>query len=262
MSRENGNTIFKKVIFGKSMSGTRHFPGKVEIQPIGRISSCYMEKFGIPRQPGLVTKAVAIIELLSPFDRIEMYKELEQFSHIWVIFQFNEVLHEGWKNTVRPPGLGGQQRVGVFASRSPHRPNHLGISVVKLNSIKQGEGAILVEVEGGDFLNGTPVFDIKPYVPFADRIEEAYGGYSAKGLDAVEVCFTHSATSFCQEYCRRTGRDLAGIIEQVLHQDPRPANQRQRKLTYGMQLWDVNIRWKVQKNSFEVIECSMCQESS
>ncbi len=244
------------------MNDTHPLQQKYEIQPIGRISSCYMEKFGIPRQPGLVTKAAATIELHRPFDRIEMYKELDEFSHIWVIFQFNEVLHEGWKNTVRPPGLGGQQRVGVFASRSPHRPNHLGISAVKLKSVKHGNGVILVEVEGGDFHNGTPVFDIKPYVPFADCIEEACGGYSAMGLDAVEVCFTYSAASFCQDYCRQTGRDLAGIIEQILHQDPRPANQRQKKVNYGMQLWDVNIRWKVKNNSFEVIECSMCQESS
>ncbi len=237
-------------------------PDIIEIQSIGHIKSCYVEKFGIPRQPGLVTKAEATVEMISPFDRIEMFKELEQFSHIWIIFQFNDVFDEGWRPTVRPPGLGGQQRVGVFASRSPHRPNNIGISVVKLLSITHSEGSLKLQVEGGDFLDGTPVLDIKPYVPFADCIVKAHGGFSAKGISAMEVHFSDRAILFCKDYYKQTGRDLAGIIEQVLHQDPRPANQRPRKVEYGMQLWDVNIKWKVREERFEVTECCICQESS
>ncbi len=234
----------------------------IEIQPIGRINSCYVEKFGIPRQPGLVTKAEATVEMISPYDRIEMFKELEQFSHIWIVFQFNDVIEEGWRPTVRPPGLGGQLRVGVFASRSPHRPNNIGISAVKLLRITQSESSLKLDIEGGDFLDGTPVLDIKPYVPFADCINKAHGGYSAKGISAIDVSFSDGATVFCKKYYNQTGRNLAGVIEQVLHQDPRPANQRARKVNYGMQLWDVNIRWKVKEEGFEVTECCICQESS
>ncbi len=235
---------------------------KVEIIPIARIHSCYAEKFGIPRQPGLVTKAIATIEMIAPYDRIEMFRELGQFSHIWVIFQFNKVIQEGWKTTVRPPGLGGQQRVGVFASRSPHRPNHIGISAVKLLSITHAGATTQLQVEGGDFLNGTPVFDIKPYVPFADVQEKAHAGFSARGICAMEVSFTDAASSFCLDYHQKTGKDLAGIIEQVLQQDPRPASQRQQKACFGMQLWDVNVKWVVRDEIFEVTECRKCQESS
>ncbi len=234
----------------------------INFQPIGRINSCYPEKFGIPRQPGLATKAETTVEMISPYDRIEMFKELEQFSHIWIIFQFNDVVEEGWKPTVRPPGLGGQQRVGVFASRSPHRPNYIGISAVKLLKITQSKNSLKLQVEGGDFLDGTPVLDIKPYVPFADCIDKAHGGYSARGISAIDVSFSDRATMFCKNYYNKTGRDLAGVIEQVLQQDPRPANQRPRKVNYGMRLWDVNVRWKVEEEGFEVTECCICQEPS
>ncbi len=225
------------------------------IQPIAKIHSCYAEKFGIPRQPGLVTKAIATIEMLPPFARAEFIKGLDAFSHIWILFLFSDVMAEGWKTTVRPPGLGGQQRVGVFASRSPHRPNHIGISAVKLNAIKHDEKSLLLEVEGGDFLDGTPVVDIKPYVPFADMLPIAVSGYSARGISGMEVRLVETVVSFCRDYSKRTGRDLAGLIEQVLHQDPRPASQRQKKESFGMQLWDVNIKWRVKGNRFEVFKC-------
>lgn len=235
---------------------------KLTVQPIGVIHSCYSEKFGIPRQPGLADKAVASVVLFSPFNRAEMVKSLDQFSHIWLIFHFHDTVAEGWKATVRPPGLGGQERVGVFASRSPHRPNHLGLSVVKLLSVCVSDGSTILEVGGGDFLDGTPVLDIKPYAPFSDALPSAQSGYSAMGVDSVEVIFAETASLFCKSYKKRTGRDLAGLIEQVLAQDPRPASQRQRDKVFGVQLWDVNIRWRAQGKQFEVIECNIVQEPS
>ncbi len=146
----------------------QNMPDPLEINPIGVVHSCYTEKFGIPRQPGLVDKARATIELFSPYNRAEMVRKLESFSHIWVHFLFHDAVAEGWRPTVRPPGLGGQKRVGVFASRSPHRPNHLGISAVKLIGIKRVGQRLLLEVGGGDFLHGSPVFDLKPYIPYSD----------------------------------------------------------------------------------------------
>ncbi len=227
----------------------------IQLQVIAVIHSCYREKFGIPRQPGLVDQARARIEFLPSFDRTEMFKELENFSHIWVHFLFHDSQSEGWRTTVRPPSLGGQQRVGVFASRSPHRPNHLGLSVVKLVEIVCKENRISLEVSGGDFLNHTPVIDIKPYVPFSDCIADAAAGYSGQLISPLPVCFLEDAERFCKEYEQRTGKNLSGLVEQVLAQDPRPASQRTRDKYFGIQLWDVNIRWMVEKGRVKVVEC-------
>jgi tRNA (adenine37-N6)-methyltransferase len=227
----------------------------IEWEIIGVIHSCYHEKFGIPRQPGLVDLARAQIELLPSFDRIEMFKELEKFSHIWVHFIFHDSLAEGWRTTVRPPSLGGQRRVGVFASRSPHRPNHLGLSAVRLEEIVCKENRVSLEISGGDFLNRTPVVDIKPYVPFSDCIADAAVGYSGQLISALPVCFQEDAELFCQEYEEKTEKNLSGLIEQVLAQDPRPASQRSRDKCFGMQLWDVNIRWVVENGQVHVVEC-------
>ncbi|MEE4242627.1 MAG: tRNA (N6-threonylcarbamoyladenosine(37)-N6)-methyltransferase TrmO [Desulfopila sp.] len=235
----------------------------LEITPIGIIHSCYTEKFGIPRQPGLADKARATIELFGPYGRREMLKELERFSHIWVHFVFHAAIPEGWRPTVRPPGLGGQKRVGVFASRSPHRPNHLGISVVKLIYIDDIDGRVFLEVGGGDFLNESPVLDIKPYIPYSDSVPGALSGYTDLPAERrIHVSLNEEAEKFCEQYEQKTGRDLSGLIEQVLSQDPRPASQRHAKKTFGFCLWDVNIRWIVQLGSFVVVECRSIENSA
>lgn len=231
-----------------------------ELQVIAVIHSCYHEKFGIPRQPGLVDQARARIEFLPSFDRVEMFKELDNFSHIWVHFLFHDCLHEGWRATVRPPSLGGQQRVGVFASRSPHRPNHLGLSAVKLVEVVCKNNKVSLEVSGGDFLNHTPVIDIKPYVPFSDCIAEATSGYSGQYISPLPVIFLEDTEFFCRTYELQTGKKLSGLIEQVLAQDPRPASQRNRDKCFGMQLWDVNIRWVVEKGHVKVVECQLVKD--
>lgn len=227
----------------------------IELRVIAVIYSCYHEKFGIPRQPGLVNQARARIEFMPSFDRVEMFKELDTFSHIWVHFLFHDSESEGWRTTVRPPALGGQQRVGVFASRSPHRPNHLGLSAVKLEEVICKNNRVSLEVSGGDFLNHTPVIDIKPYVPFSDCIADAAAGYSGQLISPLPVCFLEDAELFCKEYEQQTEKNLSGLIEQVLAQDPRPASQRNRYKCFGIQLWDVNIRWVVEKRMVKVVEC-------
>ncbi len=227
----------------------------MKIEVIGTISSCFTEKFGIPRQPGLVTEARAFLQLNSPYNRPEMVRELERFSHLWVHFIFHSTVGAGWKPTVRPPGLGGVQRVGVLASRSPHRPNFLGLSAVQLLRITEDGNGIVLELGGGDFLDGTPVIDIKPYIHYSDSIPEATGSYGSEQNQDVEVVFDQPAMDFCKTYHASTGRDIKKLIAQVLQQDPRPASQCGKKDSYGTLLWDLNIRWAVQGRQFRVVGC-------
>lgn len=228
----------------------------VNLQSIGIIHSCFTEKFGIPRQPGLVPAARAILELLPPCNRREMVRGLEQFSHIWVTFLFHQTVAEGWKPTIRPPWLGGKKRVGVFASRSPHRPNHLGLSAVQLDAVEVDGGSIFLVLSGVDFLDKTPVLDIKPYLPYSDSLETASCGYARGGmLPDVKITFSDQAQVFCARYLSETGRDLAGLIKEMVANDPRPACQKKQKTRFGMLLWDVNIRWSVGREGFLVDEC-------
>jgi len=228
------------------------------IKPIGVIHSCFTEKFGIPRQSGMVESASAFLELLPPFNREEMVRGLESFSHIWVHFFFHQAVEEGWRPTVRPPWLGGKKRVGVLATRSPHRPNHMGMSAVKLIDIRREKKTYVLELIGGDFLDQTPVLDIKPYVPYCDSVREATNGYTVykkSGKLEVEIVFSEKASQFCAGYERETGRKIRLLIEETIIQDPRPASQKGNKSQFGMLLWDVNIRWQVRGSDFEVLEC-------
>lgn len=224
------------------------------ITPIGIIHSCYPEKFGIPRQPGLVKSSSGVLELLPPWNREEMIKGLDAFSHIWIQFQFHEAVAEGWRPTLRPPWLGGQKRVGVFASRSPHRPNHLGLSVVRLTGIRKEKKGLFLEIAEIDLLDKTPVIDIKPYIPYSDCVPGASGGFIPPPESVErEVLFTEAAAQACSEYEQRTGRRLRSLIAETLGQDPRPASQRHQTREYGMALWDVNVRWQAQGDRFLVL---------
>ena len=231
------------------------------IHTIGVIRSCFVEKFGIPRQPGLAPSACAEIELVEPYNRQEMVQGLERFSHIWIQFLFHETLSEGWKATVRPPRLGGNRRMGVFATRSPHRPNHLGLSAVRLLGIKTGDDRVRLELGGVDLLDGTPVVDIKPYIPYADCLKDASAGWLSDDFIKMSVEFLHEPAEFCREYERTTGRKLARLIEEILEQDPRPASQRDRKHHFGMMLWEVNVRWKIDKERCVVTACQTLEEN-
>lgn len=231
------------------------FDRDVHITPIGIIHSCFTEKFGIPRQPGMVTSARAQLEFLPPFNRQEMVRGLEQFSHIWVHFCFHETVVEGWKPTVRPPWLGGQKRVGVFATRSPHRPNHLGLSVVRLDAVVWRKGKLWLELSGVDFLDQSPVFDIKPYVSYSDSIPSASCSYARGEQPEVDVFFSDNAEKFCTEYQTKTGRNIRLLIEDLIRHDPRPASQKGTRENFGMLLWNVNILWTVEGKSFQIESC-------
>jgi len=222
------------------------FTGRgVRVETVGIIHSCFTEKFGIPRQPGLVKSAVATLELLQPYDREEMVRGLEGFSHIWLQFLFHETVAEGWKPTVRPPTLGGKRRLGVFSTRSPHRPNHLGLSVVRLEEIRLTEGRPVLVLSGVDLLDRTPVLDIKPYIPYCDRVDSAATSYADGKLAVSNVLVADQPKAFCAGYLDATGRDLEILIVEVIRHDPRPASQRGRRSEFGMTLWDVNVRWSV-----------------
>lgn len=203
----------------------------------------------------MVKSATAFLELLPPFNREEMVRGLDTFSHIWVHFLFHEALEEGWRPTVRPPWLGGKKRVGIFATRSPHRPNHMGMSAVRLVGIKREKNIYVLELSGIDFLDQTPVLDIKPYIPYSDSVDTATGGYSRNERPEVEVKFNNQSSMFCAAYERETGRKIGILIEEMIMQDPRPASQKGIKSEFGMLLWDVNIKWRTTGSLFEVWEC-------
>jgi tRNA-Thr(GGU) m(6)t(6)A37 methyltransferase TsaA len=231
----------------------------IEVRPIGVIHSCFTEKFGIPRQPGMVPAATAELELFPPYNREEMTRGLGQFSHVWIHFIFHECVAEGWKYTVRPPWLGGKKRVGVFATRSPHRPNHLGLSVVRLESIENGKNGCFLRLSGVDMLDQTPVIDVKPYVPYSDSIVTAECGYAKGVVPEVAVTFTSQAQDFCDAYEKKTGRNILTLIQQMIRQDPRPAAQKTGKEKFGMLLWDVNVRFSVVAGSYLVESCEQLE---
>lgn len=228
------------------------------LEPLGIIHSCFSEKFGIPRQPGLVPAATAELILYERYGRAEMVKGLEQFSHLWLIFIFHDTIKEGWKPTVRPPRLGGQQRFGVYATRSPHRPNHIGMSSVKLEKIRMDDHKVTLELSGVDLLNGTPVLDIKPYVVYSDAISDASLGFTGE-LDYQRVELSAEVERFCEGYEGKTGRKLYQLITQTLGTDPRPASQRTVGREYGVLLWDVNVRWRVEEWGFFVLSCEQAE---
>ena len=212
--------------------------------PIGIVHSCFREKFGIPRQPGLVPAARATLELLPPFNRPEAVRGLEDFSHLWLIFVFHGLPAGQWQPTVRPPRLGGHRRMGVFATRSPFRPNPLGLSAVRLERVEIGGGQVLLHLSGADVLDGTPVLDIKPYLPYADQVPDAFNRIADAPPVAVPVEWSDSALVQAQVHAQRLGEPLVELIEQCLAQDPRPAYQvPEPERRYGVLLWDVQVRW-------------------
>ena len=227
------------------------------LEPIGVVHSCFPEKFGIPRQPGLAPSALAMIELLSPFNREEMIRGLDSFSHIWVQFLFHEAQAEGWKTTVRPPRMGGKTRLGVFATRSPHRPNHIGLSAVRLVGVRVLEQSVLLDIAGVDMLDGTPVLDIKPYISYSDSVMTATDGWLEPPAHEIAVVFSQQATTFCDYYEREFSRPLSSLIHEVLAADPRPAIQKSSRTGYGILLWDVNVRWEASDNRCLVTSCEL-----
>ncbi|MBQ7368228.1 MAG: tRNA (N6-threonylcarbamoyladenosine(37)-N6)-methyltransferase TrmO [Clostridia bacterium] len=217
------------------------------ITPIGYIRSDFQEKFGIPRQSGRAPSLTARVAMLPPYASEEAFRGIEGFSHLWLLFDFSATRNEGWSPTVRPPRLGGNKRVGVFASRSPFRPNHIGLSCVKLVGIEKGKDGVELLVSGADLLDGTPVFDIKPYLPLADCIDGATGGYAVQGEH-------HRLHVVCpRELIERLPQEKrAGLLE-CLADDPRPAYKNEPERIYGMRFADFQIRFFVDGETLNVI---------
>jgi tRNA-Thr(GGU) m(6)t(6)A37 methyltransferase TsaA len=220
----------------------------IQIQPIGIIHSCFKEKFATPRQPGLVPAATAQVKMLAPYNVADAFEGLADFSHIWLSFAFHQTAQQGWKPKVRPPRLGGNAKLGVFATRSTFRPNPLGLSVVKLEAIDISNGVIL-HVSGADLIDQTPILDIKPYLPWVESIADAKSGFASEN-QTLQLPIQYSPQAQ-QALSQRP--ELAQLIEQVLQQDPRPAYQQDPQRIYGCRLDDINLRWQVGATSIDVV---------
>lgn len=217
------------------------------IDPIGIIETPYQEKFAVPRQPRLVPAATAKLKLLDDANSPEALRGIEQFSHLWLLFLFDKNLAAGWKPTVRPPRLGGNERVGVFASRSTFRPNGIGMSAVELKGVTKQGDQLYLQLGSVDLVNGTPIIDIKPYLPYSDSIIGAQGGYAESEPSLTSVTFSPSALALLN--ARRDSDTVIAVIEQVLAQDPRPAykkNQVDNK-EYAVNLFDLNVKFIVKQ---------------
>ncbi|MBX8508591.1 tRNA (N6-threonylcarbamoyladenosine(37)-N6)-methyltransferase TrmO [Pseudomonas cichorii] len=210
------------------------------VSPVGFVRSCFKEKFAIPRQPQLAPAARGCLELVAPFDQGEAVQGLEQVSHVWLLFLFHQALEDKPRLKVRPPRLGGNQSMGVFATRATHRPNGIGQSVVRLDKVEAGR----LWISGIDLLDGTPVLDIKPYVPYADALPHASNRIASAAPDLIPVHWEDSALLQAREHAQRLGEPLVELIEQCLAQDPRPAYQVPApERRYGAQFWDMDVRW-------------------
>ena len=221
------------------------------VEPIGVIHSCFKDKFGVPRQPGLVSVANAWLELFVPYNRAEAFSGLDGFSHIWITFVFHHCLDQAARLSVRPPRLGGNRKVGVFASRSTHRPNPVGISVAELAGIEQDKGGLRLRLRGLDLVDGTPVLDIKPYVPYSDSVPEARADYAPQApVISFDVVFSAAAELQCETHFQRWP-ELRQLIVEVLGLDPRPAYLVGRSVekAFAVRLYELDVRWRVKDDS-------------
>jgi len=210
------------------------------VSPVGYVRSCFKEKFAIPRQPQLAPAARGVLELMPPFDQGDAVQGLEHVSHVWLLFVFHQALQDKPRLKVRPPRLGGNQSMGVFATRATHRPNGIGQSVVKLDKVEAGR----LWLSGIDLLDGTPVLDIKPYVPYADVIGDATNTMASAAPVLITVEWEPAALAQARDHALRLNEPMTALIEQCLAQDPRPAYQTPTpERRYGAQFWDVDVRW-------------------
>ncbi|WXL27233.1 tRNA (N6-threonylcarbamoyladenosine(37)-N6)-methyltransferase TrmO [Ectopseudomonas mendocina] len=210
------------------------------VSPIGFVRSCFKEKFAIPRQPQLAPAARGVLELVAPFDNGDAVQGLEQVSHVWLLFLFHQALEDKPRLKVRPPRLGGNQSVGVFSTRATHRPNGIGQSVVKLEKVEAGR----LWLSGIDLLDGTPVLDVKPYLPYADIVADASNALADSAPAPIKVEWQPAALEQAHQHALRLQEPLVELIEQCLAQDPRPAYQQPApERRYGVQFWDVDVHW-------------------
>lgn len=223
-------------------------------EQIGVIRSPYKEKFAVPRQPGLVKHGGGELHLLPPYNQPDAVRGLEAFSHLWVLFVFHQTMEGGWRPTVRPPRLGGNARMGVFATRSTFRPNPVGMSLVELKAIYCEKDRVILQLGSLDLVDGTPVVDIKPYLPFAEALPQAQASYAQQPPTAdIAVTFTADVESQLIQLESRYPQ-IKTFLREVLAQDPRPAYKKgeEQGKTYAVWLLDFNVRWRVTADGFEV----------
>ena len=223
----------------------------VTIQVIARIKSDFPTKFGIPRQSGLVDSLRATVIFEPEFRNPDTLRGIEGYSHLWLIWQFSEAIRKDWSPTVRPPRLGGNTRMGVFATRSPFRPNSLGLSSVKLLGVEHTvEYGTVLHVGGADLMDGTPIFDIKPYIPYGDSHPDATGGFTdTAGEFLLDVDFPEALLALLPE-------DKREAAIGVLSHDPRPSYQKDADRVYGLSFAGFDIRFTVSENRLQVQEVS------
>lgn len=229
------------------------------ITPIATVRSCFGEKFAIPRQPGLCPSAWGSLVFHPEYRSPEAVRGIEGFSHLWLVFGFHETVDQGWKPTVRPPRLGGNQRVGVFASRSTFRPNGLGLSLVRLEGVDHSasDGPVLL-LAGLDLLDGTPIYDVKPYLPYAEAIPEAVGGYAGEELSRMPVEISPEAV---EGFSRLPSRARAVVME-ALSLDPRPATRTDDPdREFGALLCGCDVRFKISGGVCRIIGIRPAQGS-
>ena len=221
---------------------------EVSIRPIAHLRCDLPEKFGIPRQAGIVEALEGLVVFEPEYREPEALRGLEGFSHVWLIWQFSKAVREGWSPTVRPPRLGGNMRMGVFATRSPFRPNALGLSCVRLLGIEQtaAEGTVL-RVAGADLMDGTPIFDVKPYLPYADSHPEASGGFAPDSGDTLQVSYASGTLDKIPEGKREA---LTGILSN----DPRPRYQTDPERVYGLSFAGKQVKFRVDGETLTVIK--------
>ena len=214
---------------------------------IARIQSAFPEKFGIPRQSGLVEELQARIVFVPEYRNADAVRGLDEFSHLWLIWEFSEAKRDTWSPTVRPPRLGGNQRLGVFATRSPYRPNPVGLSCVKLDRVEIDSNlGPVIHVRGADLMDGTPIYDIKPYLPYADCHPDAIGGFASdKPEEKLQV-------EIPDELCSVASGEVLSALRGVLAQDPRPAYQKDPERVYGLSFAGMEARFQVDGDKLTV----------
>jgi len=222
----------------------------MEIRPIAHIRTEFPEKFGIPRQSGLAGRLTGKIVFEEEFRNIDAFRGLEDFSHLWLIWEFSANRHTGWQPTVRPPRLGGNTHMGVFATRSPYRPNPLGLSCVEIESVdlRSSEGPVIY-VKGSDLMDGTPIYDIKPYIKYADSRPDAACGY-VDGLSERKLNVKISP----ELVAKVTDDDVLAALVETLSLDPRPSYHNDPNREYGLSFAGYNVRFVVSDGVLDVVD--------
>lgn len=238
---------------------------QISMPIIGYMCSPFVEKFGIPRQSNLVN-TTSYIKLIAPYDDINAFQGIEQFSHLWLLWQFhaNDVKKNDnaankaktFQPMIRPPRLGGNQKIGVFASRSMYRPSQIGLSVVQFLEVKKVENELRLYVQGADILSGTPIVDIKPYLAYADAIPDAMSGYAPDAPQILEVIWSDDALLQKQKLLNEKvcTEQILQELEQVLAQNPKPAYQKDPERVYGLSFANLNVKFQISEQSVKIVD--------